>query len=55
MVASERTGGLPRRAGVQLRPEGAASRRLAWRSASRTTPFTISSLATNDEAIEAVQ
>lgn len=54
-VASERTGGLPRRAGVRLRVEGAVTRRLAWRSASRTTPFTTSSLATNDEASEAAR
>lgn len=52
-VASERAGGLPRRAGVRLRPEGIASRRLAWRRASHITPFTTSSLVTNDEASEA--
>lgn len=54
-VASERAGGLPRRAGVRLRPEGAASRRLAWPAASPVTPFTTSSLATNDEASEAMR
>jgi hypothetical protein len=53
-LARERTGGLPGRAGVRLRAEG-ATRRLAWRPASPVTLFTTSSLATNGEAIEAAR
>jgi hypothetical protein len=39
---------LPCRAGVGLRAGGAATRRFASRPAARTTPFTTSSLVTND-------
>lgn len=53
--ASERAGGLPRRAGVRLRVGGAATRRLAWLPASPLTPFITSSLTTNDEASEAAR
>lgn len=54
-VASECVRGRPRRAGVRLQPEGAATRRLAWRPAPPVTPFTTPSLATNDEASEATR
>jgi len=52
-VASEHPKARPCRAGVRLRLEGAATRRLAWRPASSETPFTTSSLTTNDEVSEA--
>ena len=52
-VASEYAEARPRRAGVRLWSEGAATRRLAWRPASPETPFTTSSLTTNDEVSEA--
>lgn len=40
------------RAGVGLRAGGAATRRFASRPAARTTPFTTSSLVTNDAVSE---
>lgn len=54
-VASEHAESRPRRAGVRLWPEGAVTRRLAWCSASPETPFTTSSLTTNDEVSEAAR
>lgn len=54
-VASEGIGGSLRRAETRLCFGGAATRRLGWRPASRTTPVTTPSLATNGEASEAAQ
>jgi hypothetical protein len=54
-VAGERVRGLPCRAGVRLGLGGAATRRFASPAAARTTPFTTSSLTTNDEASEAAR
>lgn len=54
-VAGKRTGSAPRRAGVRLSPQDAATRRLAWHLARRTTPFTTPSLPTNDKVSEAAR
>lgn len=51
-VASEHARTRLCRAGVWLWPESAATRRLAWRPALPETPFTTSSLTTNDEVSE---
>jgi hypothetical protein len=54
-VAGKHVRGLPCRAGARLRVGGAASRRFASPAAMPTTPFSTSSLATNDAASEAAR